>query len=74
MEMEMESIIINPDTERIVYSIVASTFIKARAYRKSDKIFMGDTVFDTYEEAEARLRKMEEEENIDWEEEEENIV
>lgn len=35
---------------------------------------MGDIVFDTYEEAEARLRKMEEEENIDWEEKEKNIV
>lgn len=73
MEMGRESIIINPDTDRIVYAIVASAFIKARAYRQSDKFFMGDTVFDTYEEAEARLRKMEEE-NIDWEEEKEDIV
>lgn len=71
--MEGDYILINPDTERIVYSIVASAFIKARAYRKSDEIFMGDTVFDTYEEAEARLREIEEE-DIDWEEEEENIV
>lgn len=74
MEMEQESLTINPDTKRIVYAIIASTFIKARAYRKSDEMFMGDTVFNTYEEAEARLRKMEEgEENIEWDEEE-NIV
>ena len=72
--MEKDNTLINPNTERIVYSIVASAFIKARAYRQSDKIFMGDTVFGTYEEAEARLGKMEEEENIDWEEEEKNIV
>lgn len=62
------------DTNRIVYVIIASAFIRIRAYMESDEMFMGDTVFDTYEEAEARLRKMEEEENIDWEEEEEDIV
>lgn len=73
MEMEQESLTINPNTERIVYAIIASTFIRARTYRKSDEMFMGDTVFNTYEEAEVRLRKMKEE-NIDWEEEGENIV
>lgn len=72
MEMERESIIINPDTERIVYAIIASTFIKIRAYRKSDEMFMGDTVFNTPEEAKARLREMKEE-DMDREEEEENI-
>lgn len=61
------------DTDRIVFAIIASAFIRIRAYRESDEMFMGDTVFDTYEEAEVRLRKMEEE-NIDWEEEGENIV
>ncbi len=72
--MEGDHIFINPDTERIVYSIFASTFIEARVIRKSDEIFMGDRVFNTYEKAEARLRKMEEEEeDIDWEEEEEDI-
>lgn len=74
MEMEQESLTINPDTERIVYSIFASIFIEARVIRKSDEIFMGDTVFNTYEEAEARLRKMEEEEeNIEWDEEEDIV-
>lgn len=57
MEMGRESIIINPNTDRIVFAIIASSFIRIRAY----------------EEAEVRLRKMEEE-NIDWEEEGENIV
>lgn len=61
------------DTNRIVYVIIASAFIRIRAYRESDEMFMGDTVFNTYEEAEVRLRKMKEE-NIDWEEEGENIV
>lgn len=73
MEMGRESIIINPNTDRIVFAIIASSFIRIRAYRESDEMFMGDIVFDTYEEAEVRLRKMEEE-NIDWEEEGENIV
>lgn len=73
--MEGNYILINPDTQRIVYAIIASAFIKVRAYRESDEMFMGDTVFNTYEEAVVRLRKMEEEEeeNIDWEEEEENV-
>lgn len=72
MEMGRENIIINPNTDRIVFVIIASAFIRIRAYRESDEMFMGDTIFDTYEEAEVRLRKMEEE-NIDWEEGE-NIV